>query len=142
MPDEVPVHREETSRDTVALLPEGPRMTVEGERDASQARPRERDEPEQNRRVGGHDGSRILMYEVGHGEQAAHRIADGWGRAAPIDRREEDISAATERLGDLHAAPSHRAPGHERNRSSGAAATRACAFSPPTGSHVGLVYHS
>ena len=35
MPDEVPVHREEASRDTVALLPEGPRMAVEGERDAA-----------------------------------------------------------------------------------------------------------
>jgi hypothetical protein len=36
MPDEVPVHREEASRDAVTQLPEGPGVTVESERDAAQ----------------------------------------------------------------------------------------------------------
>ncbi len=136
------MHREEASRDAVTQLPEGPGVTVESERDAAQTCPCESDEPEQDRRVRGHNCSGILAYEVGEREQAAHRVPNRWGWTPIIDGGEEDIRVATERLGDLDAAPGHRAPGHERKRSSGAAATRTCPASPsPTGRHPCLVYH-
>ena len=143
MPDEVLMHWEEASRDAVTLLPEGPGVAVEGARNPAQACPRERDESQRDWRDRGHDSSGVLAREIDEGKQAAHRVSDGRGWTPTLVGREQDIRAAPEQLGDLRAAAGYRAPGDERDRSSGA--TAKCAlprFPSPTGCHTGLVYHS